>query len=85
MWLLAWKSAMPWFLVNKATMAPEAAEVCAPYQKQATGANTSLSNQIHQKINDDGANADGDDKIEEVAAKQKEAGGKVISPKGVNV
>jgi hypothetical protein len=40
MWLFWWKASNPSLRTSRAAMAPEAAEVCAPYQKQATMART---------------------------------------------
>ncbi len=104
-------SAIASLRVSRATIAPEAALVCAPYQKHATTARTSAgrlapegaerrasenrirnsgrdageANKIHQNENDERADADRHNKIDKIAADEKQARREIVAPQAVNV
>lgn len=52
MWLDCWKCSIAGQRISNATIAPEAAAVCAPYQKQATMARTSAGRLAPNTPND---------------------------------
>jgi hypothetical protein len=54
-WLVWWNCRIPSLRVSRATTAPEAAAVCAPYQKQATTARIRAGRFAPQIPNDERA------------------------------
>jgi hypothetical protein len=110
MWLDCWNAIMPSERVSSATIAPEAAAVCAvpeagddrAHQRRHVGApdaeggarqhgvghaglHAGIADEIHQKEDDEGAEADRQDEVDEVPAQQEQAGGQIVAPQAVHI
>ena len=64
---------------------PDAERRARQHRIRDAGSHARVSHEVHQKENDQRPEADGDNEVQEVAAEQEQARGKVVPPQAVDV